>query len=284
VTESPLAAKQYALSFAFLRHVHQELPATMLQTLPPDWRQDRRHAQLDWAAFNLPVESRFDKGHDYGVVQAKEQDGLQMPPIWCAALPHQAPALARVLQVQPPLPPLTEPAKRYLLQMLYQRLGFEGVLPTACLPASPLNKLTEIDKRSLVRAIDYYGIFELAALLRRTVLPAIQQQARALLSPRQRVELDRALQSQDLLPPPALELESWLADSSQLNRLLQLQGLMRLAKALAGSDSSLVWHVAHHLDIGRGRLLLRHARQPVDPVLEKRLVNQLDSLLSRLER
>lgn len=283
--EGPTAVKQHAALFAFLRHYHPEIPPVLLQALPSSERHDPADAQLDLEAFLASISTVIAPLHYSWLLEAIQKDGPQMAALWSASLPSQfSERVAAHFGFSGPFPKLPEPVTRFLLETLYQRIGLDQVLPVALLPPSPFNRLLTLEKRVLVRMIDFLGLYDVVALLRRTVIPALGQRVRQLLTESQNLELERALQSQDLLPPPPIDLAQWTDNSDRFNRLLQVQGLTRLGKIMARANPSLVWHIAHQLDTGRGKMLLRQSEHPVEAVLEKRLVNQLDSLLDRLTR
>ncbi|MGE3954115.1 MAG: hypothetical protein AB7F31_02815 [Parachlamydiales bacterium] len=177
---------------------------------------------------------------------------------------------------------LSNSVRNFLLVGLIQRLFPRGVLPVACLPSSPLTPLLKLSKRTTVRLVGLLGLHDLALEMRQTLDKRAILKIQQLLTPMQRAVLERCMRGQDILPASAYGLEKWGAGSHQLQMIAEKQGLMRLGKALANEERSLLWHLAHKLDTGRGKLLIHYGTGDVSSTISKRLTGQILELVQEL--
>jgi hypothetical protein len=178
--------------------------------------------------------------------------------------------------------PLSTFVKTFLQRSFYTFISADSILPTKILPSSPLNPLLALSKPKLVRFISYLGLHDVAAdlltILEKTAREAIYK----LLTPTRVAYLEYCLRQQESLPPPNLGLRTWQGDARQFEQLCQTQGLKRLGFALSRQNRSLLWHLCHRLDTGRGKLLLKHAKDPIEESICAKISAQIESLMKQL--
>lgn len=168
----------------------------------------------------------------------------------------------------------------FLLGNLLNLLGAPSVVPLACLTDSPLQSLIHLDGRVLVRLIGYLGMIDLADEIKKTIESRLLREVDALLTDGQRKFLQRWTQVSDPVPGPRHGLSAWIADFQKES---QQSGLIRLGRALSHHDRSFVWHLAHRLDSGRGRWIMRHAQEAIAPKLAEKLTGQVEATIEFLQ-
>jgi len=168
----------------------------------------------------------------------------------------------------------------FLLGNLLNLLGAPTVVPLACLSPSPLQSLIELDGRVLVRLIGYLGLIDLADEMKKTIESRLLREIDALLTDGQRKFLKRWIQLSDPVPGPHHGLAAWISD---FQRQSQQSGLIRLGRALSHHDRSFIWHLAHRIDSGRGRWIMRHAQETVAPKMAEKLTEQVETTIEFLQ-
>ncbi len=242
--------------------------------------------EIDSQSLSLGVGSLLEAIHSSWVSLLVAAESPPLQGVICGALP---PRLRRCLTekgvasdgIEEVVP--SGEVSRALLGRLYRRLGVEGIIPQPLLPPSPLNELLTLDQPLLVRVIGVLGLYEIAALLRRQILPAVHKSVLRLLTEGEISQLKGSLQQQDILPPPKIDLIQWTSSRRRFYHLLQLRGLMRFRYCLTTAHPSLVWHLAHRLDVARGRTLFGAPQREVTLELERRLVEQLLGVVHQLK-
>ncbi len=233
---------------------------------------------LDGQTVVLSPQDQLDGIHYSWVAERLQDEPKPLQALFLASLPE---ATARSLAEWLPRPdlPLSEPIQSFLLIGLIRRLFPHSVLPTPCIPSSPLKPLLGFPKKNLVRLVGLLGLHDLALELRQTLDKEAILTIQQLLTPMQKEVLERCMRGQDILPASAYGLSKWGAGSRELTHIAQKQGLARLGKALANEERSLLWHVAHKLDTGRGKLIIHYGTQEVSPTISKRLTGQIVDLM-----
>ena len=157
----------------------------------------------------------------------------------------QASALKERLLYANHLFPLTKHAKRFLQKNLLEQIVPHDILPVECLPESPLNSLLTIEPKKLKKLCQLLGLHDLAFELQKVIDTKHLKQVQALL-PKDEFDLLKKFQKEkDLSGFARLNLDQYKGD---LIQLLFTRGLNRLAKALHGENSSLIWHITRRMD------------------------------------
>lgn len=78
-------------------------------------------------------------------------------------------------------------------------------------------------------------------------------------------------------------LLNWKGDREALRSMLLQRGINRIAKALYGSHPSLLWHIAHRLDLEKGQLLNKLCTALDHPRASALLSDQLVELVNALK-
>lgn len=197
---------------------------------------------------------------------------------------HAAEQLSNALSQKGSFEEITQTARSYLReQLLHSLVGtHERILPSEFLPASPLNRLLELSKKELMRLIDFLALYDLCTEVRQIVETKILKKIYSFLTEEQRSALKQISTRKETYPFVRLGLERWDGMEESLRILLHKRGLARLAVALSGQDSDLIWTICHHLDIGRGGTLFKLcAKEPV-PEISNAAIHQVEESLSFL--
>ncbi len=171
-----------------------------------------------------------------------------------------------------PLSPFMRP---YLLSLLRQSLQGPNIIPETILPSSPLNLLLRLKRSDLVHLADFLGLHDLAADVRQIVDKALLQKIYQALTPQQVHFLQYASKQPVKWVSPKLGLLAWDGTKKQLNHLLHYRGLIRIGKVSYGEDPSFKWHLLHHFDTGRAKIIQKEYYQKQDPALANYFKNQV---------
>lgn len=226
------------------------------------------------------IESAQTLAHDIhyswlAVTLGREEHATQS--LYLGSLPGPlAQTLSTLLKA--PISPLSKPLKQFFQNAFNQRIKPSAIPSKCCLPPSPLNALLEMRKRHLVRLIGFLGLRDVGAALRKVIDPARINKIRDLLTDAQKHYLDRCMREHDPIPTD-LNLTGWDGDQIKLSRLLQMQGLKRLAIGMHNEEKALVWYLSRHLDKGRGELLNNYVKEPIDPKMSLRYREQIVELI-----
>ncbi|MDR3624659.1 MAG: hypothetical protein P4L16_05925 [Chlamydiales bacterium] len=171
--------------------------------------------------------------------------------------------------------PLSPFARFFFLKYFYQEWLPEDVVAIEFLEENPLNTLLHLTKLQLVSLVDFLGIQDLSIDLRKVVDKKTLDILKNLLSAHQKQYLDYCLKRADVPPVKPEPVQYWMQSKEKLALLIHQKGLARLAHALLGQNSHLIWHIIHRLDIGRGKELTKCLDSPTD--IPKKLSSQITS-------
>lgn len=179
---------------------------------------------------------------------------------------------------------LAHSLRPFFLRILYRSLHAEEHLPIEFLPETPLTPLVRWSKHNLVELIDFLGLHDLTAEIRRVVSKQALAGIYECLQPKHLAYLKICLHKKDHIVAPPLNLNYSQLDCRRLQRELHQRGLMRLGKALAGQHSDLIWYITRTLDIGRGQLLSRFCSAETPPKITQALIVQVTNLMNFLKK
>ena len=190
--------------------------------------------------------------------------------------------LAQKLQVEK-IPELSQVAKGFWEQYLYDAYFPPGILPVELLPASPLNELVRLPGEQMSYIIELLGLRDLAHETLQVVDQKRLQAVRAFLSPSWQKALAAYQKRPDAIRPKVLLLPRWDGRASSLQALIRHYGFSRLTKALAGQHYSLVWHIARCIEQPLGRGLIEAVSVKALPATTEILVKQVIELIAMLQ-
>ena len=159
----------------------------------------------------------------------------------------------------------------------------EDILARQHLPPSPSNKLLDLSKPQLLHLVDLLGIYDLAAELRQIVDKATLNKIYQALTKEQVNFLHYASQQPIKWTPEKLNLNRWDGERKILLSILHKRGIARLSKALRVESKSLIWHLCHKFDMGRGEFLMKLFAGKEDPAMISYFRGQLHHLLTRFK-
>lgn len=193
------------------------------------------------------------------------------------------PAHIRGLKLGPPIE-ISEPVKNFILHHLYQFSKAHEHLPIEYLPESEFSPLADWSKAKLVHLIDFLGLYDLASDVRHIVNRNYLKNIYTCLTPKQFHYLKVCLHQKERIISPKLGIDPSKQDCVKLKQVIHKRGLIRLGRALCGQHPDLIWHIAHRLDTGRGKILLKDYRSEalpkITPVLRQQVLNVMNFLKS----
>ncbi len=187
--------------------------------------------------------------------------------------------LDKTLENASPISPL---AKSFFLTELYRLLDMGSHLPIEYLPPSPLTRLTEWKKSDIVHLIDYLGLHDLASEIRPIVNSNALKKIYTSLTPKQFHHLKTCLHKKEQLTFPPLKIDLSTIEIKELKQLLHKRGLVRFSRSFSGEHPDLIWHIAHILDIGRGKIFVKEVALSKDKKVTHILQQQLIYLMNFL--
>lgn len=190
--------------------------------------------------------------------------------------------LIQELELSDPKEELTELGASFLKETLLMNLmGHKNkIIPPDYLPASPLKPLLDLNKKKLIRLIDFLSLYDLGAELRQIVETKILKKIYSLLSEEQKKFLKMTMAYKEPYLLPRLKLEQWSGSEESLHLLLHKRGLARLGAALSNQDPDLAWYICHQLDIGRGNALFKLCARKAALDISNGIVRQIEELLN----
>lgn len=282
-----MEAKGWMMLRALLNRYHRGSEEALLRYLPAEAATEVRQVVLDspdLSCVTVLPETRIAQIHYSWLALAFKQMSKELQTLVLAALPKsQAAGLQDLFSLPSPLTELPVLGRRYVLNLVLERLGENKHLPLSFLPSSELNKLLDLTKAQLVELIDFLGVKDLAEELRRIVDRKTLTRMLQGLSAKKQEYLKQCLQTVDRLKTSPLNLDRWDGNLRKLNTLLHQRGLMRLSTALAGQHQEMIWHLSQKLDIGRGRILLKICPSTPLPHITEVLATQLLDLMTFLQ-
>lgn len=208
-------------------------------------------------------------------------------PFLVGSLPaHMQKRLSEISEKLPAPAPLSPTLQQFFQKQLVNQVMQDNILPPSLVPHSPLNPLLHFAKKDLIVVIDFLGINDLAAEFHQIIDGTILKSLTSHLSPNKQ----RYLKATIPRPPAAfdgpLPLNALNGDPHKLEVMLHRKGLARLGTALAGSDSSLLWHITRALDSGRAQILDDFQAKPdarkTAPIMTSQVVTVMQFLKNQV--
>lgn len=195
----------------------------------------------------------------------------------------QADQLKKQLGFTEALPSISQAGKEFLRHFLLKQLtAGQDLIDLPFIPASPLRPLIELSNTQLIDLMQLLGLYDLSTELRQIIDTTQLKKIHAALGVRENQFLKSISSQGDLIVFQRLFLQGWDGKRSSLLSLLQARGLQRLALALYGQNSSLVWAVTHALEHHLATQLLKHAVQSLEKRLQQTLTEQVVTTLGKL--
>lgn len=179
---------------------------------------------------------------------------------------------------------VSPPVKTFIVNQIQSSLEIDQHLPLEYLPQTDLTLLAHWQKSQLIEIIDFLGLHDLANEIRYIVDRNHLKNIYTSLTPKQFYYLKVCLLQKEKITSPKLGIDPSKQDKAQLKQILHRRGLIRLGRALCGQHPDLVWYIAHILDTGRGKFLLKDYQ--IDPlpkitaILQQQVINLMNFLKS----
>lgn len=198
---------------------------------------------------------------------------------------EQAEGLKALLLFSDHFPELTDSSSSYIQEVLMKKLlGKEQLLPPNLLPESPLNPLLDFKQEDLEMLIRHLGLHDLAFEMRQIIETAKLKRIFGALTKMEKDYIQSLLPQKEPIILKRIHLQNWDGRRESLKLLIQQRGLQRLGKALYGEQSTLIWLLAHKLDISMGQELLKACTKLELAKAKQHLVNQILKILSFLNK
>lgn len=178
---------------------------------------------------------------------------------------------------------ISDLAKAFILNQLYQQLNISDHCPLEYLPETEMSPLAKWNKAKLSNLADFLGLYDLASEVRHIVNRNYLKNIYTCLTPKQFHYLKLCLHQKEQLVSPKLGIDPTKQDCVKLKQVIHRRGLLRLGKALCGQHPDFIWHIAHLLDMGRGKILLKEYQPQELPKVTKILKQQVQNIVQFLE-
>lgn len=188
----------------------------------------------------------------------KSFEGLELDDYgyYLAVLP-QGVRLAQLMGHQSQFPNLKPFAKRFFLQAWREILSKRRApLFETQIPRASLDPLLALNKKQLVKLIDFLSLFDLKIELARLGSKTFQEHVEKLLSEKKRQALASISLQEDAQALSDLRLKEWDGNQEKLMRILHQSGLCRFAQAF--DQDLLFYYLCSKLDTGRAFVLEKH--------------------------
>jgi len=150
--------------------------------------------------------------------------------------------------------------------LLHQIFPDKNIVPKEWLPHTPLDPLLACSKGELVLLADLLAMFDLSEEIRTLVDKKMISAIARELTPSQQKYLKVCLHQKSKVVVNPLNAKELYKESKKFKNILHARGLKRLAQALSGLPFDFCWHIAHTLDIGRGKIVLEHYEKEAIPL------------------
>ena len=188
-----------------------------------------------------------------------------------------------VPQISPtPIPSLF--MRIFVANYLKKKMQPSGIKEIDFLPRYALNVLLKLSKFELEQLANFLGVYDLAADLKQIVDTSLLKKVYDVLDRTQMKLLQYFSRQPIRVGLPKMGLQSWDGTQKQLGSLLHQRGLHRIGMAISDADPSFKWHLLHHLDIGRARIIQKVTDQKYDPSQISYFQSQLLHLLKWYKR
>lgn len=199
-----------------------------------------------------------------------------------ALTPEKVISVGKDLLFSGTLPTLSALGKKFVRNTLarYLTAEVEDLLPIKCLPESPLNDLIALPTTVLISFLDLLGLHDLAVEMKQIIDKQKLVKIEETLSTDQLKYLKILLQSHEPVAFPQMGLLKWNGDQEKLKTLIRQRGANRLAKALYGQNTSLIWYVLHRLDVEKALLVRKLSTSIDNPRAGQLLIQQIVELIN----
>lgn len=204
----------------------------------------------------------------------------QLKPIAIAAL---KPEQASYLRGDAPPASISEPVRTFFIDHMYNMLKLKEHLPLEYLPETEFYPLASWSKKKLVTLIDFLGLHDLAYEVKSIVNKKYLENIYSCLSQKQLAYLKLCLQQKEKLKPKKLGINLAERNCAKLKGILHHRGILRFSYALAGQHRDLVWYIAHTLDSGRGKIVLKLYKEQPIPNVTSVIKTQVTHLMNFLK-
>lgn len=257
---------------------------TLLKFLPPEEAQmlaKQEIASSDIEPMLYQPQRTIERMH-YSWLQPLIEDHIpeQLKPVAIAALKSEQ---AKFLRHGETPVEISEPVRVFFINQIYEMLNLKEHMPLEYLPETELSPLTTLSKKNLVALIDFLGLHDLAYEVRSIVNKKYLENIYSCLSQKQLAYLKVCLQQKEKLKPRKLGINPAERNAAKLKGILHHRGILRFSYALAGQHKDLVWYIAHTLDSGRGKIILKLYKDQPIPNVTSPIKTQVTQLMNFLK-
>jgi hypothetical protein len=281
-----MQAKGWIMLRVLLNRYHPNFPPSLLQALPQqeiDAVNKLEITSKNPAEAILSPAEELKKIHYSWLTSYLEKIPMQiLEPTIHSLSPEQAAKFSVQFEIPPLAKPIAQPIKTYLLLKLFNAVKPPEILPVEFLPQTHLSCLARLSKNQLIELIDYLGIYDLTEEVRHIIEKEKLKKLNVCLDQKQKTFLRICLHQREKVAAPPVNLKQWDGSQATLRKLVHVRGLLRLGKACCGQHPDLMWHISHHLDIGRGKEVIKNFSSAPIPGVTAALIQQVLSVMDFL--
>jgi hypothetical protein len=147
--------------------------------------------------------------------------------------------------------------KNFFLSILYENLISSNsfLLPLNYLPKSNLSNLLTLDKKNIVKIINYLSLYDLVKEVKFIVDTKKLKKIYSFLTSDEKNFLNKIFKYHESFRTKRLNLEKYTLEKKTIRNILHIRGLERFALALSLETEDFIWYIMHFLDIGRACIL-----------------------------
>jgi hypothetical protein len=272
---------------SFLQSVSPDQHASLLAALSPQLSEELQKQPLpaqDVRQGLEPIEEELTRVHSSWFAPflrslPENEIKLFLSPLTS----EQIKSLKQTLLLSNTLPTPSAIGISYLKKILFEIIASENLIPISCLPVDPLNSLLDLSLDELNSLIDLLSMHDLSVEIRHIIETSKLKEIYALLTKAQTTFLKTLLHKKEAVTFKKMGLAAWDGDREALRSLLLQRGINRIAKSLYSRNPSLLWHVAHRLDVEKGQLLIKLCTALDHPRASALLGEQVIELMSALK-
>lgn len=174
---------------------------------------------------------------------------------------------------------LSPSLRAFLQQLVYNAWPEKEITPRTQLATSSLDGVLLCSKAELIELFDLIAMHDLSHEVRHIVDQKLLRSILSTLSKNQQRFLKSCFYAKSKPLFGHFNIHEAATNPKGFLNALHSRGIQRVAAALSGCERDFLWHVAHTLDIGRGKILMREWSEKEIPILTSVATTQVTQIL-----
>lgn len=163
--------------------------------------------------------------------------------------------------------------------ILEKKFRPKEILPIFLINETELSPLLAFGAAKLNKTLHFLGLEDLAREIPNVIDKQVLQKIYNFLSEEEKEFVKQKTRSKNILNLPNLQIVNWAGDKEQLKTILHKRGIVKFASSLSKEDPHFLWHLIHHFDIGRGKLIEKAMETEIQAEIVKELKKNLLKLI-----